>query len=200
MTLAGREWLFYKPFAVDVAFLRGTTADEDGNVTMEQEAVFGEMLSMAQATRAGGGVVIVQVRRLAKRGTLPAKQVKIPGMLVDLVVVDPDQRQTYPDGVQPGLRRRDASAGVRDRADAVRRAQGHRAPCRDGARPGAVCNLGSGISTGHRGVAAEEEHARPGRADQRAGTDRRRAGRRGRGGRGHQLHRDDRSALSVRLL
>ena len=54
MTLDGQEWIFFKPFPVDVAFLRGTTADEDGNVTMEQEAVFGEMLSMAQATRRHG--------------------------------------------------------------------------------------------------------------------------------------------------
>ena len=95
VTLAGKEWIFYKPYQVDVAFLRGTTADEDGNVTMEREAVLGEMLSMAQATRRCGGIVIVQVARLAQRGSLPARQVKIPGMLVDLVVVDPGQRQTY---------------------------------------------------------------------------------------------------------
>ena len=79
ITIDGREWLHYKPLPVDIAFLRGTTADEDGNVTMEHEAVFGEMLSMAQATRNAGGVVIVQVARLAQRGTLPAKSVKIPG-------------------------------------------------------------------------------------------------------------------------
>ncbi len=77
------------------AFLRGTTADEDGNVTMEEEAVFLEMMSEAQATRRCGGIVIVQVKRMARRGTLPAKQVKIPGILVDLVVVEPNQRQTY---------------------------------------------------------------------------------------------------------
>ena len=80
---------------VDVAFLRGTTADEDGNITMEQEAVFGEMLSMAQAARRTGGIVIVQVKRMAQRGTLPPKQVKIPGMLVDSSWSIPDQTQTY---------------------------------------------------------------------------------------------------------
>src|SRR6478736_7142823 len=78
VNLAGEEWLFFKPVPVSVAFLRGTTADEDGNVTMEEEAVLGEMLAMAQATRAAGGVVIVQVKRVARRETLPPKQVKIP--------------------------------------------------------------------------------------------------------------------------
>ena len=62
---------------------------------MEDEAIHGEMLSMAQAARRSGGIVIAQVKRMAKRGTLPAKAVKIPGILVDHVVVDPDQWQTY---------------------------------------------------------------------------------------------------------
>ena len=93
--IAGREYLRFKPIHVDIAFLRGTTADEDGNVTMEQEAVFGEMISMAQAARRAGGIVIVQVKRMALRGTLQPKQVKIPGMLVDFVVVEPNQMQTF---------------------------------------------------------------------------------------------------------
>ena len=75
--------------------MRGTSADEDGNITMEHEAVFGEMISMAQAARRAGGIVIAQVKRMALRGTLPPKQVKIPGMLVDLIVVDPGQTQTF---------------------------------------------------------------------------------------------------------
>ena len=79
--------MLFKPVPVSVAFLRGTTADEDGNITMEEEAVLGEMLAMAQATRRAGGIVIVQVKRMAQRGTLPGKQVKIPGILVDFVVV-----------------------------------------------------------------------------------------------------------------
>jgi propionate CoA-transferase len=69
---------------VDVAFLRGTTADEDGNVSMEQEAVTLEMLSEAQATKRCGGLVVVQVKRMARRGSLHPKMVKIPGILVDL--------------------------------------------------------------------------------------------------------------------
>src|SRR5438477_13090174 len=93
--VAGEEWLLFKPVPVSVAFLRGTTAYEDGNVTMEEEAVLGEMLATAQATRRARGIVIVQVKRMARRGTLPAKQVRIPGILVDFVVVDLEQRQTY---------------------------------------------------------------------------------------------------------
>jgi propionate CoA-transferase len=156
VTLAGREWLFYKPFHVDIAFLRGSTVDEDGNVTMEQEAVFGEMLSMAQATRRCRGVVIVQVARLARRGTLPPKQVKIPGMLVDLVVLDPDQRQTYLTDYSPSY------------AGELRVPLNEISPLSFDARkiisrraalelfPGAICNLGTGISTGIANLAAEE--------------------------------------------
>lgn len=156
LTLAGREWLFYKPYPVNIAFLRGTTADEDGNVTMEREAVFGEMLSMAQATHRAGGLVIVQVARLAQRGTLNPKQVKIPGMLVDLVVVDPNQRQTYLTDYNP------AYAGeLRVPLDEipaldfdVRKVIARRAAME--LFPGAICNLGSGVSTGIANIAAEE--------------------------------------------
>lgn len=154
--LAGKDWLFYKPFRVDVAFLRGSTADEDGNISMEREAVFGEMLSMAQATRRSGGVVIVQVARLAKKGTLKPKDVKVPGMLVDLVVVDPQQRQTYVTDYSP------AYAGeLRVPLDAIpalpfdeRKVIARRAAME--LFPGAVCNLGAGVSTGIANVAAEE--------------------------------------------
>ena len=108
--LSGREWLFYKSFNVDIAFLRGTTADEDGNITMEREAIFGEMLSMAQATHNAGGVVIVQVERLAQKGSLAPKDIKIPGMLVDLVVVDPRPDAKLYNPIQSGLCWRTARA------------------------------------------------------------------------------------------
>jgi len=95
VTLRGKEWLLFHAFPIDVAVVRGTTADEDGNLTMEGEAVQGEMLAMAMAARNSGGVVIAQVRQLARRGSLPLRDVKIPGALVDHVYVDPDQWQTY---------------------------------------------------------------------------------------------------------
>ncbi len=154
--LAGREWLFYKPFRIDVAFLRGTTADEDGNVTMEHEAIFGEMLSMAQATRRSGGIVAVEVKRLANRGTLPPKQVKIPGMLVDVVVVAPEQTQTYFTPYCPayaGELKVPLASLPRLPFDA-RKVIARRAAME--LVPGAICNLGSGISTGIASIAAEE--------------------------------------------
>ncbi len=154
--LKGEEWLFYKPIKIDVAFLRGTTADEDGNITMEQEAVYGEMISMAQATRRAGGVVIVQVKRMANRGTLPGKQVKIPGMLVDFVVVDPAQRQTYGTEYSPSF-----AGELREPLSSFEPLplDPRKVVARRGAMevfPGAVCNLGSGISTGIGTVGAEE--------------------------------------------
>ena len=137
--------------------LRGTTADEDGNVTREQEAVFLEMkLSEAQATRRCGGLVIVQVKRMARRGTLSPKAVKIPGILVDLVVVDPDQWQTYEVEYSPsyaGELRMPLSEIPRLPLDA-RKIIARRAALE--LYPGAICNLGSGISTGIANVAAEE--------------------------------------------
>ena len=172
VNLAGEEWLLFKPVPVNVAFLRGTTADEDGNVTMEQEAVFGEMLAMAQATRRVGGVVIVQVKRMATRGTLPAKQVKIPGILVDFVVVDAAQRQTYVTDYDPSY-----SGELRIPVEDIK-------PLPFGPRkvivrraamelfPGAICNLGAGVSTGLSTIAAEEGLLDAVHPDQRAGIDR----------------------------
>jgi propionate CoA-transferase len=151
-----KEYLFFKPFHVDISLIRGTTADEDGNITMEHEAVFGEMLSMAQAARRCGGIVIAQVKRRALRGTLPAKQVKVPGMLVDLIVVDPDKTQTFFTAHDP------AYAGeikvplldVLGIPFSIRKVIARRAALE--LFDGAICNLGSGISTGIAAIAAEE--------------------------------------------
>jgi propionate CoA-transferase len=89
--LRGQEYLLYQALPVDVAVIRGTTADERGNVTMEEEAYFGEQLSVASAARNRGGIVICHVKRLAAAGSLNGKLVKVPGTLVDYLVVVPDR-------------------------------------------------------------------------------------------------------------
>lgn len=83
----GEEYLFYKKIPIDIALLRGTTADEHGNITCEKEALNLEMLAVAQAANANNGIVIVQVESLAKAGTLNPKLVKVPGIYVDYIVV-----------------------------------------------------------------------------------------------------------------
>src|SRR5690348_761084 len=154
--LGGEEWLFFKPVPVNVAFLRGTTADEDGNVTMEEEAVLGEMLAMAQATRRAGGIVVVQVKRMARRNTLNAKSVRIPGILVDFVVVEPDQRQTYLTYYDPSYsgELRIPTGDIKPLPFGPRKVIVRRAAME--LFPGAICNLGAGVSTGLSTIAAEE--------------------------------------------
>jgi len=85
--LRGEEWLLFKAFPINVALLRGTTADEKGNISIENEGVQLELIELASAVRASGGKVIVQVERIAKAGTLHPKSVKLPGVLVDAVVI-----------------------------------------------------------------------------------------------------------------
>ena len=87
LTVLGEDYLFYKAMPIHIALLRGTTADLDGNITMEKEALTLEAQAVAMAVHNSGGKVLVQVERLAERGTLHPRHVKIPAVLVDYVVV-----------------------------------------------------------------------------------------------------------------
>ncbi len=105
MEIDGEEYLFYKTFPVNVAIIRGTTADTEGNVTMEKEALTIESLAIATAARNSGGFVIVQVERIADKATLPPKAVRIPGILVDCVVVAKPENhwQTFAEKYDPSF-------------------------------------------------------------------------------------------------
>jgi len=105
ITFDGQDYLAYKTFPINVAILRGTTADTDGNITMEKEALTLEVLSIATAAHNSGGFVIVQVERIAERGTLNARQVKIPGVMVDCVVVSRPENhwQTFAEEYNPSF-------------------------------------------------------------------------------------------------
>lgn len=92
--LAGQEWLFFKAIVPDVAIIRATTADEFGNLTFEDEGSPLGALDQAYAAHNNGGLVIAQVKRIALGGSLHPQHVRVPGILVDALVVAPDQLQT----------------------------------------------------------------------------------------------------------
>ena len=154
---AGQDWLFYHvPGAPDVAIIRGTSADEDGYVSMEHEATTREDLSIAQAVHNAGGIVICQVKRLVRRGTIHPQMVKIPGFLIDHFVVEPQQMQTYTtlyDPSRAGETRAPASHVTPDPMS-LRRIIARRATFELRTRD--IVNLGVGISAMIPNVAAEE--------------------------------------------
>lgn len=157
MTIDGEEWLRYKPVPFDVAIIRGTTADEDGYISFEEEVHYDEAASMAAAAKNNGGIVIVQVKRMAKRDTLECAKVKVPGYLVDYVVVEPGQRQSldyfyrpsYCGAVKEPVDMKWPSSGLDERKFIARRQAME-------LRPHMLVNIGVGVSNGVPLILAEE--------------------------------------------
>jgi propionate CoA-transferase len=154
----GQEWLYYPAPKIDVAIIRGTLADERGNITLDKEGVLLEQLAIAQAAKRWGGKVIVQVERVVKAGSLHPKSVKVPGILVDYVVVAQPQNhmQSITTQFNPAF-----SGDVKVPVDTLapmpldeRKVIARRAAME--LRPGAITNLGIGIPAGVPSVAAEE--------------------------------------------
>ncbi len=97
LMIKGERYLLFPSQKIDVALLRGTKADEDGNISFEDEVSYMDSLAQAQAAKNSGGIVIVQVKEVVKRKSLNPYYVKIPGFLVDYVVIaeEKDHPQTY---------------------------------------------------------------------------------------------------------
>jgi propionate CoA-transferase len=158
MEIDGQEWLYYKSIPLDVALIRATSADPEGNVSAERECLDLDAVSQAMAVKNSGGIVIVQVERIVRSKSIKARDVLIPGAFVDCVVLaDPaDHMQTYGTAYDAAF-----SSEIRVPMDSVapkpldiRTVIARR--CALELRPGAIVNLGIGMPEGIAGVAAEE--------------------------------------------
>lgn len=158
VTYDNKEYLRYKPFTIDVALIRGTTADTKGNITFEKEAVFIEQIIMAQAVKNSGGIVIAQVERIAEHGSLKAQDVKVPGIFVDHVVLAKPENHHQSFGAQynPAW-----SGEIKIPLDSLptmdldeRKICARRAAME--LMPNAIVNLGIGVAEGVANIAAEE--------------------------------------------
>jgi len=152
--LSGKEYLFYKAIPVDVAVIRGTSVDCEGNLTMEEEVGFFAMLSLAQAAKVNGGIVIAQVKNI-KAGHCDPGQVKVPGVFIDYVVQEPEQEMTFISSFDPSLVKRDVPFQPDElKLEGIRRIVNRRASME--LQKGAFVNLGYGMSDGVPIVAQQE--------------------------------------------
>ena len=154
-TFHGEELLFYKAFPLDVAFIRGTSADMEGNITMEEEVGTFSMLSLAQAVKVNGGIVIAQVKYFKPDEHAIPERVKVPGILVDYVVEVPEQQMTFISDYNEALINKEASF-VEDELllEGAKRLISRRAAME--LKKGERVNLGYGMPDGVPIVAKEE--------------------------------------------
>jgi len=144
--LAGKEYLFYKSMPVDVAIIRGTSIDCEGNLTMEEEVGFFAMLSIAQAARVNGGIVIAQVKNI-NDGHCDPGSVKVPGVFIDYIVQEPTQEMTFISGFDAALVKRDVPFNPDELIlSGMKRIVNRRAAFE--LRKNAFVNLGYGMSDG----------------------------------------------------
>ena len=156
MEIAGQEYLFYRSFPIHIALLRGTTADRKGNITMEREALTLEALSIAQAVHNSGGRVLVQVERVVERSELSPQMVKIPGILVDAIVISDAENhmQTYAEQYNPAYTGEALLAIEHQSVEkSIRLSMGRIAAAY--LKPGSVVNLGIGMPEAVAMVASE---------------------------------------------
>ncbi|MGJ8629312.1 MAG: acyl CoA:acetate/3-ketoacid CoA transferase [Sulfitobacter sp.] len=155
---ADETWLHFPNIIPNVAILRATTADEHGNLTYEHEGAYLGGLEQAICVRNHGGLVIAQVSRVTKRGSMRPHDVRVPGHLVDLIVVDPDQKQTcetpYDPAISGQVIRSWDSFSLAEHG--VEKVIARRAAME--LQPGMTANLGFGISAMVPRILLEEGH------------------------------------------
>jgi propionate CoA-transferase len=154
----GEEWMFYAAIKIDVAIIRGSTIDEAGNLTAEDEGALLECLPLAQAAKNNGGIVIAEAEYLTKNGTLNPKSVRVPGVLVDYIVISEPENHCQSAGTRfnPGFsgRTHEPLAGLPKMALNERLIIARRAAME--LIPGCTVNLGIGLPEGVASVAASE--------------------------------------------